>query len=328
MRAILVEKPGGIDRLLMGEIEKPTIGSEEILIRVKAAGVNRADLMQREGKYPPPPGESPILGLEVAGIVEQVGEKVQERFRMGDRVCALLGGGGYAEYVAVHADCIFPIPQKLSFVEAAAVPEAFLTAYQALFWIGGLRAGETVCVHAAASGVGLAALQLVRAVGAVPIATIRSEEKRTTCHKWGAEKVINTTQVDFAEQMQDWTAGRGVDVLLDFVGASYFAQNAQALALDGRWVLISTLGGSRLSDVSLGLFLQKRIQLTATTLRSRDLKYKSQLIQAFCDFAKPLWLKNKLQPVLDRVFKLEEVQAAHRYMEENRNQGKIVLSMN
>jgi putative PIG3 family NAD(P)H quinone oxidoreductase len=327
MRAVLVESPGGIDQLLVGEIEKPTIGKEEILIRVRAAGVNRADLMQREGKYPPPPGESPILGLEVAGTVEQVGEKTKERFRVGDRVCALLGGGGYAEYAAVHADCAFPIPHGLTFVEAAAIPEAFLTAYQALFWIGKLRAGETVCVHAAASGVGLAALQLVRAAGAIPIATVRSEEKRETCRKWGAEKVIHTTQADFASQIKGWTTGRGADVILDFVGASYFAQNVKAIALDGRWVLISTLGGSRLTSVSLGLFLQKRIQLTATTLRSRDLKYKSELIQAFWDFAEPLWSKKELQPVLDQVYKIEEVQAAHQYMENNRNQGKIVLSL-
>lgn len=326
MRAVEVIKAGGIDQLRIGEIEKPKIGAEEILIRVRAAGVNRADIMQREGKYPPPPGASPILGLEVAGVVEQVGEKVIDRFHIGDRVCALLGGGGYAEYVAIHADCVFPIPQKFTFVEAAAIPEVFLTAYQALFWIGGLRAGETVCVHAAASGVGLAALQLVRAADATPIATIRSEEKRASCRKWGAEKVINTTQSCFADEIKHWTEGRGVDLILDFVGASYFNQNAQSIALDGRWVLISTLGGSRLTDMSLGILLQKRIQFTATTLRSRDLKYKSKLIQDFDDFAKPLWLEKRIQPVVDRVFKVEEVQAAHRYMEENRNQGKIVLS--
>lgn len=326
MRAVLIEKPGGVEQLFIGEAEKPTIDMEEVLIRVQAAGVNRADVMQREGKYPPPPGESSILGLEVAGIVEQVGEEAKDRFRVGDRVCALLGGGGYAEYAAVHADCAFPIPPDFSFEEAAAIPEAFLTAYQALFWIAKLQAGETVCVHAAASGVGLAALQLVRAAGGIPIATVRSEEKREICHKWGAEEVIHTTQADFVSQIKNYTASRGVDVILDFVGASYFAQNLQSIALDGRWVLISTLGGSKLSDVPLGLFLQKRIQFTATTLRSRDIKYKSKLIQAFWDFAEPLWLKKELQPVLDRVFKIEEVQAAHQYMEQNLNQGKIVLS--
>lgn len=327
MRAILISRPGGAKQLYMGEYEKPHGTADDILVRVKATALNRADILQREGKYPPPKGASPILGLEMAGVVEEVGENCQEMWRPGDRVFGLLPGGGYAEYAVVPGKMAMPIPDSFTFEQAAAIPEAFLTAYQTLFWIGQLRSGETVLIHAGASGVGTAAIQLAKAAGASPAVTVGTEEKREACLKLGADFAFNYKEGPFLEKVKAATNGEGVDLILDFVGAPYWEQNIDLLKTDGRLVLISSLGGSRVEKVSLAKILTKRLQITGTTLRSRSLEYKTDLTQEFASFALPRFMSGELRPVIDRVFSWENVREAHRYMEENKNIGKIVLAI-
>lgn len=326
MRAILVPKPGDIEVLTFGEYPIPEPKESEVRIRVRAIGINRADIAQRKGKYAPVPGASPLLGLEVAGEIESLGNSVKG-FRVGDRVCTLLPGGGYAEYAVTPADLLIPIPDSISFEEAAAIPEAFITAYQCLFWIGRLQKGETVCIHAGASGVGTAAIQLSKQKGARVIATVGSEEKKAVCEKLGADYVILYKQQDFAAKILEYTNQRGVELLLDFVGASYWEKNIQSLALDGRMVLISFLGGAKLSAVSLSPILLKRLQITGTTLKSRDLAYKSKLVDEFRQVVMPFFYSGKLKPVIHRVYHWHEVKEAHREMEENKNIGKIILSL-
>lgn len=325
MKAILVSQPGGVEQLHLGEYEKPQMTDSELLVRVKATALNRADLLQREGKYPPPQGASPILGLEMAGVVEEVGEMCKGKWRPGDRVFGLLPGGGYAEYAVIADEMAMKIPEPFTFEQAAAIPEAFLTAYQTLFWVGHLQKGETVLIHAGASGVGTAAIQLVKAIGAQSIVTVGSETKGQVCLQLGATHAINYKEGPFLDKIMELTNGIGVNLILDFVGASYWEQNINSLRQDGRLVLISLLGGSRMESVSLSKLLAKRIQVTGTTLRSRSVAYKTKLTQEFASFALPLFLSGKLQPVIDRVFPWEQVQQAHQYMEENRNIGKIVL---
>lgn len=324
MKAIVLNQPGGAEQLELGAFPKPEITNNEVLIKVKATALNRADIMQRQGNYPPPKGASPILGLEMAGVVEEIGAHCST-YKPGDRVCALLPGGGYAEYAAVPEAMILPIPENLNFQQAAAIPEVFLTAYQCLFWIGQLKSNETVLIHAGASGVGTAAIQLAREIGAHIIVTAGSERKLAVCRDLGAEAAINYKDGPFASNVLDATENRGVDLILDFVGASYWQQNLSALALDSRMVLIALLGGARVEQVNLGVLLRKRIQLTATTLRTRSLDYKIRLTREFADFALPRFADGRLKPVIDRIFPWECVVEAHQYMEANQNIGKIVL---
>jgi tumor protein p53-inducible protein 3 len=327
MKAILVKEPGGAEQLVFGEVPEPVCKPDEIRVRVHATALNRADILQREGKYPPPEGASPILGLEMAGVVEEAGEQCRNRWKPGDRVFGLLPGGGYAEYATIPCDLAMPIPGSLTFEEAAAIPEAFLTAWQCLFWIAGLKKGETVLVHAGASGVGTAAIQLARCVGAVPVVTVGSEEKRKFCLELGAAAAVNYKAGPWDEGVLEATGGQGVDAVLDFVGASYWKQNLRILKPDGRWVLISLLGGNRLENISLGPILSKRIQITGTTLRSRSVSYKTRLTREFAKFSLPRLESGELRPVIDRVFPWDRVEEAHRWMEENRNMGKIVLKV-
>jgi putative PIG3 family NAD(P)H quinone oxidoreductase len=326
MKAVLVAKPGGADQLYIGEVSRPEPKADEILVKVKATALNRADILQREGKYPPPPGSSPILGLEMAGVVEQVGEECLHLWKPGDRVFGLLPGGGYAEYAVIPGEMAMPVPKGFTFEEAAAIPEAFLTAYQCLVWIGGLKKGKSVLIHAGASGVGTAAIQLAKAMGARVFVTVGSEEKRAACLGLGADGAFNYKEGPFAEKVAA-AAGGGVDVVLDSIGASYWTQNLEVLNTDGRWVLISTLGGSRVEQVSLARLLAKRITLTGTTLRSRPREYKTRLNREFASFALPLLEQGTLRPVIDRVFPWEEVREAHRYMEQNKNIGKVVMRL-
>ena len=325
MKAVLVKEPGGRDQLVIGEFPKPTPTDDELLVKVHATAINRADILQREGKYPPPEGASPILGLEMAGVVEEVGKNCTEMWKPGDRVFGLLPGGGYAEYAVIPGEMAMPIPKGFSFEEAAAIPEVFLTAYQCLFWVGNLQKDEIVLIHAGASGVGTAAIQLVKAAGANSIVTVGTEEKRQFCLRLGASHAFNYKEGEFAEKVLAVTDNQGVHLVLDFVGASYWQQNIRALTMDGRLVLISTLGGSRLDNASLGPILAKRLRIAGTTLRSRSLSYKKDLTREFASFALPLFVSGELKPVIDRIFPWEEVKEAHRYMEENRNIGKIVL---
>lgn len=326
MRAILIKSPGGPEQLALGEWEKPTPGLSQILVKVAATALNRADTLQRKGHYPPPAGASPILGLEMAGTVAELGEGVS-RWQVGDAVFGLLPGGGYAQYAVIHQDMALPIPANLTMTEAAALPEVFLTAFQALSWQGQVKAGETVLIHAGASGVGTAAIQLAREMGAHPIVTT-SAAKRDFCLSLGAERAFDYQAEPFLSPVLEATNGRGVEVIIDFIAAPYFQQNLDCLALDGRLVQLATLGGSKVDDFDLRQLMVKRISLIGSTLRSRNLDYQIGLTQAWASFALPRLLDGRLKPVVDRIFDWKEAAEAHRYIESNQSKGKIVLEVN
>jgi putative PIG3 family NAD(P)H quinone oxidoreductase len=320
MRAILYDAPGDADVLYWGEATDPQPGAGELLVHVRATAVNRAELLQRRGGYPPPAGASPILGLELAGeVVRAAGG-----WKAGDRVMAVVTGGGYAELAAVPAKVALPIPASLSFSEAAAIPEAFLTAYLNLFTLGHLAAGETALVHAGASGVGTAAIQLARAAGARVFATA-SAAKLGLCRALGAE-AIDYQAEQFAERVLADTAGHGADLVLDFVGAPNWAPNMAALAQRGRLMLIGFLGGSQ-GTLDLGPIMSKSLTIAGTTLRRTPLAQKAALTAAFAEFALPRFEQGQLRPVIDTVLPIMQAAEAHRIMESNRNAGKIVLAL-
>ncbi|TLS49155.1 NAD(P)H-quinone oxidoreductase [Paenibacillus antri] len=327
MRAIVAEPFGGPETLRLVDRPTPAAGAGELLVRVRATALNRADLLQRMGKYPPPPGVTDILGLEMAGIVEAVGADV-DGWRVGDRVCALLPGGGYAEYAVIPAGMAMAIPEPLSFEEAAAIPEAFLTAYLNLWRLGGLRPGHRVLVHAAASGVGTAAIQLVREAGAASYATAGTAAKLEAALSLGAAAAWNYRGGSFREWLLERTDGAGVDIALDFVGAPYFADHLATLAVDGRLIVIGTLGGAAVpGGFSLGTLLARRLHVIGTTLRSRSVADKISLTQDFAAFALPRFADGRLRPIVDSVFPFEEAAEAHRRMESNVNIGKIILRL-
>ncbi|RMH75662.1 MAG: NAD(P)H-quinone oxidoreductase [Calditrichaeota bacterium] len=326
MKAILVRKPGGPEELYLGEFPTPEPKSDELLVRVKATALNRADIMQREGKYPPPEGASPILGLEMAGVVEKVGADCTG-WHWGDRVCGLLPGGGYAEYAVIPARMAIPIPDNLTFEEAAAIPEAFLTAYQALHWVGKLQAGETVLIHAGASGVGTAAIQLAREAGATVIVTSSSARKLDFCLHLGAKVGINYSDGEFAAGVLEATEKQGVNLLLDCIGAPIWEQNLRCLALDGRMVILAVMGGRKIPHFDLAPILLRRLQIMGTTLRNRSQAYKIELTREFVKHILPLIEEGRVKPIIDSVFPWEQVQEAHRRMEQKLNVGKIVLKV-
>lgn len=325
MQAILVQSPGGPEQLQLGEWEKPTPGPSQILVKVEATALNRADTLQRKGLYPPPPGASPILGLEIAGTVAELGEG-STRWKKGDAVFGLLPGGGYAEYAVIHEDMALPIPANLLMTEAAALPEVFLTAFQALKWLANLKAGETVLIHAGASGVGTAAIQLAREMDARVLVTA-SGSKHALCRNLGAEQAFDYQKGPFQAEVLAATAGRGVEVIVDFVAAPYFLQNLACLAMDGRLVLLATLGGGKVEEFDLRQLLSKRISIIGSTLRSRSLDYQIGLSKAWAAFALPRLQDGRLKPVIDRVFDWKQAREAHEYMESNQSQGKIVLKV-
>jgi tumor protein p53-inducible protein 3 len=325
MKAVLVKEPGDADQLTLGTFPMPEPADNELLVKVNATALNRADILQRKGLYPPPKGASPVLGLEMAGVVEEVGAKCYG-WEAGDKVFGLLPGGGYAEYVSIPEAMAMPIPKDFSFEEAAAIAEVFLTAYQTLFWIARVQPGETVLIHAGASGVGTAAIQLVKAAGARSLVTAGTEQKLEMCRQLGAEIAITYTEGRFDSKVLEATQNQGVNVLLDFIGASYWEQNFSVLANDGRWVLISTLGGAKVEQLDLRGFMKKRVQFTATTLRARSQDYKIRLTRDFAEFALPRFTDGRLKPVIDSIFPWEKVADAHRYMEANKNSGKIILN--
>ncbi|KAM9842776.1 quinone oxidoreductase PIG3 isoform 2-T5 [Aulostomus maculatus] len=327
MRAVCVEAPGGPESLQLKTVARPQLRDGEVLIRVHATALNRADLLQRRGLYPPPPGESDIIGLEVAGTVDSLGPGVSRGWRPEDRVMALLCGGGYAEYVAVAEELLMPVPPHLPLWQAAAVPEAWLTAYQLLVLVAQVKAGELVLVHAGASGVGTAAVQLVRMLGAVPVVTAGSPEKLKMAEKLGAAAGFNYREEKFSQGVLDFSAGRGADVILDCIGGCNWEQNVSCLATDGRWVLYGTMGGRAVQGDLLGKLLSKRGRLLSSLLRSRSLQYKSDLVKEFTQRVLPRFSERPgcLTPVIDSTFHLEEISDAHRHMEANRNTGKIVI---
>ncbi|BCJ87236.1 NAD(P)H-quinone oxidoreductase [Effusibacillus dendaii] len=324
MKAVLMNGFGDSDVLYIGEHPDPIMGEQDLLVRVRATALNRADLLQRRGLYPPPPGASEILGLEMAGEVVSVGAAVTG-WKPGDRVCALLPGGGYAELVSIPADMAIRLPDSFSFEQGAAIPEVFLTAYLNLFWLGGLQPGQKVLVHAGASGVGTAAIQLIREAGAVSIVTAGAPEKLQRCFELGAAAGWNYKEGSFAPWVKEQTDGKGVNIILDFVGASYFADNLASLAVDGRLVIIGTMGGSNVNDLNLGYILARRLQIIGTALRSRSVQDKIRLTKEFSDFAWQRFADGRLQPIIDSVYDWKDAAKAHAYMESNANVGKIIL---
>jgi len=325
MKAVLVEQSS--HRLVIGGWQDPVLGDQDLLIDGRATALNRADLLQKIGKYPPPPGESTILGLEMAGVVEAVGPAVT-RWKVGDRVCALLPGGGYAEKARVPAGQVMAIPEGLSFEHAAALPEVFLTAFLNIFLLGGLQPGQTVLLHAAGGGVGPAAMQLVKQFGAKVIATVRSTEKVAACLDFGADLAVNSRLEDFAVKANAFSGDKGVDIIIDPVGAAYFEQNLQCLATDGRLLHIGLMGGNNIPNLDLRRLLSKRWQLIGSTLRALSVARKTEIISAFSSQFLPMFSDGRLQTVIDSVYNVAEINDAHARMEQNRNVGKIVVRLN
>ncbi|HTV23716.1 MAG TPA: NAD(P)H-quinone oxidoreductase [Polyangiaceae bacterium] len=323
MRAVLVRAPGGPEQLAIEEVPAPQLVAGSLELEVAACALNRADLLQRRGAYPPPPGASELLGLECAGVVRAVRGDVGA-FRVGDRVMALLAGGGYAQRVVVPHGHALPAPDGMSFEAAAAIPEAFLTASEALFSSGELAAGQWVLVHAAAGGVGSAAVQLARAVGARVIACAGSAEKVDWLRRLGADVVVNHRERDFAEACLEHTGGRGVDVVLDFVGASYAERHLRCVCEAGRWVVLGMLGGSD-ARIDLARVLRRRLHIAGLVMRSRSSADKAAIVARFSQRFLGLFEQGVLSPQIDRIYPLEEVRAAHERMERNENVGKIVL---
>ncbi len=324
MHAIQIQSD--VERTLLWQPSPdPVCGTGEVLVDVYATALNRADLFQRAGKYPPPPGASKILGLEIAGEVSVLGENV-EGCKLGDRVCALLAGGGYAERAAVPAEMLMPVPEGWDFEQAAAVPECFLTGFVNFYMEAGLQPGETVLTHGGASGVGTAAIQLACASGNSIFVTAGSAEKVARCEELGAELAINYREHDFVESVLAYTEGAGVDVIMDIVGGDYLHRNLKLLKPKGRLVIISTLGGAH-TEIDLGVLMRRRACIIGSVLRGRSLAEKIEIKQRFMQRFWSLFLEGRLRPVIDSVFPIEQAVAAHLRMAENRNVGKIVLKV-
>jgi NADPH:quinone reductase len=325
MRAVVFDSYGPPGVLHLAEQPVPTPGPAEILIRVEAAGVSRADIFQRQGNYPPPLGASPILGLDVAGTVESVGSQVGI-FQSGDRVCALVNGGGYAEYCAVPATQVLPIPENWSAIEAATLPENLFTVYDNVYTRARLKAGEIVLVHGGTSGIGSMAVMLARALGATPYATAGTEEKCKACESVGAEAAINYRSADFVQAFQQLTAGRGADVVVDIVGAAYLEKNIDVLAIEGRLALMATLRGSS-GTLPISKLMSKRGTIVASTLRPRSTAEKGQIATRLKEHIWPLLpAREFIRPLIDATFRFAEAAAAHERLESGANIGKIVLT--
>jgi len=325
MRCIEISAPGRPEVLTPVERPDPAARDGELLIAVEAAGVNRPDILQRRGHYPPPPGASDIPGLEVAGTVAAIGPGVRS-WQIGDRVCALVSGGGYATLCVAPAPQCLPIPAPLDFVAAAAIPEAFFTVWTNVFDRGRLSAGESALVHGGASGIGTTAIQLASARGAKVFATAGSDQKCRAIEALGAERGINYRTEDFTAVVKELTSGRGVDLILDIVGADYLARNIAALAVDGRLVEIGFMGGKSSTTIDLGDILRRRLTITGSTLRPRTVGEKGAIAEALRREVWPLLEVGRVQPVIYRTFPLDQAAAAHRLMESSEHIGKIVLT--
>ena len=325
MKAVTRSGDGGPDVLQLGEVPTPQPTETQLLVDIGATALNRADLIQRRGGYPPPSGESEILGLEIAGIVSGMGTKVTG-FKNGDRVFGLVGGGGYAEKAVIDYQMAMLIPNKWSFEQAAAVPEVFFTANENIFTLGRLAAGETILIHAGGSGVGTAGIQIARHAGAHVFVTAGSSVKIERCVVLGAIAGINYKQSDFVTEIERLTGGEGVDVVLDFIGAPYLSKNLQILKTKGRLSQVGLMGGSS-TEIDLGMVMRKRLQINGSVMRPQSLEEKIAITQRFVERWFPELKTGKLQPVIDTVFPLSQVQDAHAYMEANRNFGKIILKV-
>ena len=323
MKAVVINEN---KKLEWGEAPDPTYAADEVLVRIHATAINRADLMQAQGHYPPPPGASEILGLEMAGEIIALGDEVSER-QVGDRVCALLPGGGYAEMVNVPAKMLIPIPDHWSYAEAAAVPEVWLTAFVNLFNEAGLKPKEIALIHAGGSGVGTAAVQLATAIGAQAFVTAGTEGKLEKCRQLGATLAVNYKENDFLPAVLEATQNNGVDVILDPVGANYLERNLKALARFGRFVSIGLLSGGK-TEINMAHILRKRLKLIGSTLRTRPVAEKIAITQAFKDRFWADFLDGTLQPIIDCTFPITEAQSAHQYIADNKNIGKVILEVN
>jgi len=326
MRYIASLGNGGPEVLALAEAPVPEAGPGEVLIEVHAAGVNRPDIAQREGRYPPPPGASPILGLEVAGVVTALGPGV-EGWRVGDRVCALVNGGGYADYVAVPAPQCLPMPSGYDFIRAAAIPETYFTVWANLFERGRLVRGETTLIHGGTSGIGTTAIQLAHEFGATVYATAGSAEKCLACLRLGAAAAIDYRAQDFVEEVRRLTDGRGVDVILDMVGGDYIPRNVRCLALDGRLVQIAFLHGSRVAEMDFLPVMTRRLTITGSTMRPRSTAQKGAIAEALLRHVWPVLEAGRCGPVIHTVFPLAEAAEAHRLMQSSAHIGKIVLAV-
>jgi putative PIG3 family NAD(P)H quinone oxidoreductase len=325
MKAIIVKRENKKPLLSWEEVPGVQCNPDEVLVDVKATAVNRADLLQALGLYPPPPGESEILGLEMAGVIAAIGDAVRGR-QIGDRVLALLPGGGYAQQAAVNHQMLIELPASWSFSEGAAIPEVWLTAFVNLFIEGVLKSGETVMIHAGGSGVGTAGIQMAREAGAVVFITAGAEAKLDKCRGLGAALAVNYKEQDFFEEVMTATGGKGVDLILDPVGGAYLNQNLDLLKENGRLVNIGLLGGNT-AEMNLATVLGKSLRIIGSRLRSRPLTEKIAITRQFKERFWPLLEGGKLHPVIDTVFPIEEVQAAHAYVRENRNTGKVILEV-
>ena len=323
MRAVTIPAPGGPEALVLAEVPDPTPGPGEVLIDVVAAGINRADVMQRMGFYPPPPGAPAYPGLEVSGRIAAIGDGVSP-WHPGDQVCALLAGGGYAEKVVVPASALLPVPAGISLVNAAALPEVACTVWSNVFVIGALQPGQTLLVHGGSSGIGTMAIQLATAMGARVVVTAGTADKLAVCRDLGAEVGINYREEDFVERILAVTDGRGADVILDNMGAKYLARNVSALAPDGRLVVIGLQGGTK-AQLDLGLLLRKRGTVYATSLRSRTEAEKAAIVSGVTTYVWPLIESGRIQPVIHARYPLAEVAEAHRVLESSTHIGKLLL---
>ena len=325
MRYVAAREPGPPEVLTVAETQLPIPKRGDVLIRVAYAGVNRPDCLQRAGGYPPPPDASPILGLEVSGTIVALGEGV-DAWRVGDVVCALTPGGGYAEYCTAPAAYCLPLPRGLSLLEAASLPENYFTVWHNVFERGRLQQGEALLVHGGSSGIGVSAIQLAKAFGATVITTVGNADKAAFCRSIGADHAINYREQDFAAEVAGITAKRGVDVVLDMVGGDYIEKNLKCLALEGRLVIIAFLRGSR-AEVDWRFIMLKRLTVTGSTMRASPHERKAAIAQALRERVWPLFEAGRLKPVIYRVFPLQEAAAAHALMESSQHIGKIMLAV-
>jgi putative PIG3 family NAD(P)H quinone oxidoreductase len=327
MQAILMNGFGTVDTLFLGEVPEPTAGPGQVLVKVHAVSVNRPDIVQREGKYPPPPGDSEILGLEVAGVIHALGDGVSG-WAIGDRVMTLVGGGGYAQYAVAHAGHLMKIPDAMNFHDAACVCESYLTAYLNVFMLAGLRNSETALLHGGGGGVNTAAIQLCKTLAPdSKLVVTSSPQKIERVRELGADVVIDyTTTPDFAPLVKEYTDKKGVDVILDHVGASYLAPNMNSLAYKGRLVIIGVISGIK-AELNLGLMMVKRQQIIGSVIRSRPVAEKADIVAQFAAHALPRFADRTIVPIIERVFPLAEAAQAHRMMEADHHFGKIVLAV-
>ncbi|WP_174492246.1 NAD(P)H-quinone oxidoreductase [Acinetobacter sp. Marseille-Q1623] len=324
MQQIIITEPGGVEKLAYETVTVPTAQVDEVLVKVHAFGINRPDILQRQGLYPMPKGVTPVPGLEVAGEVVAVGSDVT-KFKVGDKVCGLTNGGGYAEYCVVPESQTIQIPQGVSFVQAAAIPETFFTVWANVFQMGNAKAGETVLVHGGASGIGTTALMLCKSWGLKSFATVGSDEKVQAISD--LTDAINYKTQDFEQVINEKNGNSGVDVILDMVGAPYLEKNLNLLRRDGRLVYIAFLGGAKAKDVKLGQIMMKRLTITGSTMRARNTAEKAEIAKGLMEHVAPLWAKGECLPMIYRTFKFDQIQAAHACMDTGEHIGKVVVEV-